>query len=107
MLPKKGRLSAAEFKEVFKGGRTLHSKNFLIKFIKTDKEGGVSVAVPKKKVNLSAKRNKFRRRVYKTIGDNWEMFPDKTRAIFVLKNEDLPRRKLLESEIQKILGKLS
>jgi len=66
MLPKKERLSRAEFNRFFSMGKRMHSPSVQVVY-SPHPELHASVVVSKKVARLAVKRNKIRRRIYDIV----------------------------------------
>jgi ribonuclease P protein component len=111
MLPKEKRLNKALFKKVIDKGKSLHSKIFIVRFIKDKSLLRFAVSVSKKVSKSAVIRNKIRRRVYSSINSFKTISPTETgNIIFIVKPEiiklNLEDIKLYTKEIFVNLGLL-
>lgn len=103
MLPKKERLSRAEFNRFFSLGKRLHSKSFTMVYAPHDSLH-VSVVTSKKVSPHAVDRNKVRRRIYDIVRHYRDAFGTKGVCIFLMKTgaKDVPYA-LLKEEVHEHL----
>lgn len=105
MLPKKHRLSRAQFGKVFDTSAVLHSGHFSMKWtdVLGNKESQFAVVVSKKVSRSSVGRNRIRRRCYGVLEELLSQIPENiTGIIFVRPSAVLLVPKALEEELRKL-----
>lgn len=105
MLPKKYRLSRAQFGKVFNASKPLHSGHFSIKWTDSlsNKEPQFAVVVSKKVSRSSVERNRIRRRCYEVLRELLPRVPENVTGIIFVRLRAPPfRPKVFKEELEKL-----
>lgn len=85
MLPKSERLDTKRFDEIIASGRNINAGGFYFKALSND-ETRFSVVIPKKVLKSAIKRHFLKRKMYKFIKENKDLFPSSDYILFVNKD---------------------
>ena len=107
MLPKRNRLPREILKVVFKEGRTVSGKHFLLKFIIAPPGGPprISFIASKNVAKNASERNSLRRRGSDALEKNISKIPSGFLGVFIFKNSNLKVPEL-EDDIEEIVKKV-
>lgn len=107
MLPKKKRLTTAEFNRFFSSGKRFHSTSLQLIYSPHPTFHG-SVVVGKKVYKSAVKRNKLRRQLYDLLRNQESGL--ETKGVFIITTKPAAKEadfKTLKVELSNLLGKLT
>jgi ribonuclease P protein component len=84
MLPKNERLTTEEFETIIASGKVVRNEVAHVKFLPGD-DKKFAVAAPKKIIKTSVMRHVMKRRIYNTLRECKDVFPNGQYIIFVTK----------------------
>ncbi|MBP7119367.1 ribonuclease P protein component [Candidatus Woesebacteria bacterium] len=84
MLPKNERLTTAEFDTIIASGKVVRNETAHVKFLPSDSKK-FAVAAPKKLIKTSVMRHFMKRRIYRSLQECKEVFPNGHYIVFVTK----------------------
>lgn len=85
MLPKSERLDTKRFDEIIASGRNINAGGFYFRFLSSEIRR-FSVVVPKKVTKSAIKRHFLKRKLFKFISQNKDLFPVSDYILFVNKD---------------------
>jgi len=85
MLPKSERLDTKRFDEIIASGRNINAGGFYFKALNND-SSRFAVVVPKKVLKSAIKRHLLKRKIYRFIKENKDIFPASDYILFVNKD---------------------
>ena len=84
MLPKNERITTEEFEKIIASGKVVRNEIAHLKFLPSDTKK-FAVAAPKKIIKTAVMRHFMKRRIYNTLQECRDIFPNGSYVVFVTK----------------------